>query len=309
MGGTNYSDVAYRNLSSSFKGKSDDEVFKNNVTKSISPDMDPKGIKIRESRDSEVHPESLAIAVFMDETGSMGQIPSMMVREDLHKVMQTLIDHDIKDAHVLFGGIGDHLADRHPLQVGQFEAGADELVKWLTELYLEGNGGGQNKESYLLAWLFAARHTSIDCFEKRKQKGILFTIGDEKSWDTVDGDYLKKLMGYAECSDITDVEILEEVKKMYHVFHIHCNETSYKDDPDVLDYWNKMLPERVIKLEDHRNVAEVIAATVAMIHGVDLAKVTAGFDAKSADTVSKALANVNTSVEQVDDNSGGAVEV
>ena len=38
--------------------------------------LKPFGVKIRGSRDSDVHPESLAIAGFCDVTGSMRRVPS-----------------------------------------------------------------------------------------------------------------------------------------------------------------------------------------------------------------------------------------
>jgi hypothetical protein len=39
------------------------------------PDLDPFGVRVRESRDSGEHPTSLAIAVIFDVTGSMGYVP------------------------------------------------------------------------------------------------------------------------------------------------------------------------------------------------------------------------------------------
>ncbi|MGK5558283.1 hypothetical protein ACSNOI_42460, partial [Actinomadura kijaniata] len=39
---------------------------------SVHPDLDPRGVRVRESRDSDDHPESLAVAVLFDVTGSMG---------------------------------------------------------------------------------------------------------------------------------------------------------------------------------------------------------------------------------------------
>ncbi len=306
MGNSMWSDDADKHLRKSYTSKSVNDIFVNNKTNSASADMLPKGVKFRESRDSKEHPETLAVFVALDQTGSMGRIPEIMVREKLGTLMNTLINHGIKDAQVLFGAIGDHKSDDCPLQVGQFESGTEELHKWLTNAYLEGNGGGQNKESYLLAWLFAGRHTSIDCLEKRNQKGVLFTIGDEASWDKVSASSLKDIMGYSEAEEITDKDILAEAQRSYHVFHIHVNEGGYKDNPTIIGYWKDMLHERLIILNDYNQISEIIASTVAMIHGVDLDNVVSGFDSKTAKSVKDALIHVNTSLKN---NTDGVVRL
>lgn len=295
MGYTRWSDDAYSNLKDTRTNASVDDIFANNKTGVAAAAMLPKGVQFRESRDSDIHPESLSIAVFLDITGSMGRIPEILVREKLGALMNTLISHGIEHPQILFGGIGDHISDRFPLQVGQFESGTDELDQWLTQIYLEGGGGGQSMESYLLAWLFGARHTSCDCFEKRGQKGFLFTIGDEASWNRLDRDSLKAMMGYPEPVELTDAQLLEEVQRSYHVFHIHINEASYKDNPTILGYWKRMLGERLIVLNDYNAIAETIAATVAVIHGVDMQEILQSFDKKTATTVGHALMKINTS--------------
>jgi hypothetical protein len=300
MGYSKWSDDAYSHLSKSRVGKSADEIF----SAKASDLMRPFGVKMRESRDSDAHPDSLSLAVFLDVTGSMGRIPEIMVKEKLGTLMNTLITHGILHPQILFGAIGDHVSDSYPLQIGQFESGTDDLDKWLTEIFIEGGGGGQIMESYLLGWLFCARHTSIDCFEKRGQKGFLFTIGDEASWDNLDAKRLKDLMGYPEVSTVSDRQLLEEAQRSYHVFHIHINEASYKDDPSVLGYWRKTIGERLIVLNDYNAIAETIASTVAMIHGVDLSNILSSFDAKTAKTVSNALSKLNTNAPAKTDSGG-----
>lgn len=295
MGYTKWSSDAYNFLKSSRSKSSLDDIFTNNAKGQASNRMLPYGIKFRESRDSDAHPDSLSIAVFLDVTGSMGRIPEILVREKLGALMNTLINHGIEHPQILFGAIGDHVSDRYPLQVGQFESGTNELDMWLTEIYLEGGGGGQHMESYLLAWLFCARHTSCDCFEKRGKKSFLFTIGDEASWNKLSSDDLKKIFGYPEASPVTDQQLLEEVQRSYHVFHIHINEASYKNNPTVLGYWKKLLGERLIILNDYNAVAETIASTVAVIHGVEISSLLSSFDEKTANTVKQALVNINTS--------------
>lgn len=300
MGYTSWSSDAYSHLKTSYSGKSADQIF----SFGMNPTMDPNGLVFRESRDSDAHPNSIAIAVFLDVTGSMGQIPEMLIRHKLGSLMDTLLAHGVEDPQVMFSAIGDHVTDRAPLQIGQFESGTDELNDCLSKVYIEGGGGGQNMESYLLAWLVAGRHTSIDCFEKRGNKGFLFTIGDEKSWDSVDATRLKDLMGYAQTDPITDAQVLAQAQRMYHVFHIHINETGYKDNPDIIGYWKKLLGERALILDKHMAVAELIASTVAVINGANLDKVAAEFDDATANSVKNALMKVNTDVIRASGDSG-----
>lgn len=300
MGYTSWSSDAYSHLKTSYSGKSADQIF----SSGMNPTMDPKGLVFRESRDSDAHPNSIAIAVFLDVTGSMGQIPEMLIRHKLGSLMDTLLAHGVEDPQVMFSAIGDHHTDRAPLQIGQFESGTDELNDCLSKVYIEGGGGGQNMESYLLAWLVAGRHTSIDCFEKRGNKGFLFTIGDEKNWDSVAAPRLKELMGYAQTDPITDAQVLAQAQRMYHVFHIHINETGYKDNPDVIGYWKKLLGERALILDQHMAVAELIASTVAVINGANLDKVAAEFDDATAKSVKNALMLVKTDVIKAGGNSG-----
>lgn len=293
MGNSRWSNDAYNHLKADYSKKSTAQVFGN---RSIDKDMSPRGVQFRESRDSATHPESLAIGVFLDETGSMGSIPDMLVRHKLGNLMNTLIAHGVPDAHVLFGGIGDQYSDRSPLQVGQFEAGTDELNKWLTKIFLEGNGGGQSMESYSLAWLFFARHTSIDCFEKRNQKGFLFTIGDEGVHKMLERDFLTDLLGYTFYEDIPAEQLLAEAQRMYHVFHLHVTETSTGQSGYIIDGWRKILQERLILVEDYNNIAEIIASTVAVVMGADLKKVVTAFDTTTAKQVSNALVKISNGV-------------
>ena len=300
MGGTSWSASSYLSSSDSFVGKSTDKVFHNTSTKTISKDMDARGLKFRECRDSTAHPETLAVVIGLDETGSMGTIPNELVRGKLAKLMESLLKAGVNDAQVLFLGVGDSTCDKFPIQVGQFESGDIELVKWLTEVNLEGNGGGHGKESYPLAWLVAGRHTSIDCFEKRGLKGVLMTIGDEAPWEVIKAKEQKEFLGYGQAEDLTAEQLFEEASKMYHIFHIHVEHSGYTKmsgyDKTVIDAWKKLLGERVIICEDYNNIAEIISTTVAMIHGIDMEEFTKHFDKDTADSVKNALMKVDTSV-------------
>lgn len=292
MGYSSYSHNAAASLKASYAGKTRSAIFTN--TSKTDPSMVPKGLKIRECRDSALHPNSIAIQFWLDLTGSMGSIPENLIKNKLDKLIETMLNHKVQDCSVMFGGIGDHISDSDPLQVGQFESGTLELDKWLKGLYLEGNGGGQQKESYLLAWLIGARHTSIDCFEKRGKKGYIFTVGDEGTHEVLKADKLKDLMGYSEASDLTAEQLLKEASQMYNIFHIHVQDGSYPNDSRIFAQWKDLLGERFLVLDDSNNVAELIATTVAVLEGADKASVISGLGS-AAGSVSNALININGS--------------
>ena len=287
MGSGTWSSDAYRTIKTSYATKTTDDIF---TSSSLTKDMSPIGVDFRESRDSVEHPESLALIVGLDVTGSMGAIPENLVRGKLGTIMETVIKYGVAHPQIMFMGLGDQDADRAPLQVGQFESETTLVNSWLSKIYLEGGGGGQTCESYQLAWLFGSRHTSIDCFEKRGIKGFLFTIGDEGVWDKLTEENLKQIMGYTKTEPVTTKQLLKEVQRTYHVFHIAVNNSAHIDD------WKKLLGERLLILDDYQAVAELIASTVAVMHGIDLKTVTSTFDSKTAKLVTNALAKVTTDV-------------
>ncbi len=208
---------AVRSKARGYAERSAREIFSQ---RSINNAMDPHGIRLRESRDSQEHPESVAIILALDVTGSMGSIPHHLVREGLPKIMGRIIQSGTKDPQLLFLAVGDHECDRSPLQVGQFESSDELLDKWLTDVYLEG-GGGNMGESYLLAWYFAGFHTFIDCFEKRKQKGFLFTVGDEPTLPDIPAQALRNIMGDGQYETYAAATLLDRARASYHVFHLH----------------------------------------------------------------------------------------
>lgn len=178
-------------------------------------------------------------------------------------MMEKIISKGVADPQVLFVGIGDHECDNSPLQVGQFESSDELLDKWLTDIYLEGRGGGNVGESYLLAWYFAAKYTLIDCFEKRGQKGFLFTIGDEPVLPRVPRVFLEQMMGPKfQQQDYTAAELLEMAAKTYNVFHIHIKETASGSRQEVIDGWRQLLHDNLIVADQRIDVADLIADVV-----------------------------------------------
>lgn len=288
MGYTSWSADAYASTSRSYASKSTADIF---TKTTVDKEMSSVDVKLRESRDSDIHPESLSVIVNLDVTGSMQDIPEKLVKGKLGEVLDTLISHNILHPQVLFCANGDHECDRYPFQVGQFESGNEELMKWLTSTVLEGGGGGNYGESYALAWLFASRFTSIDCFEKRGIKGFIFTIGDECCLKNYPADKLKKIFNLPQASDMTAEQMLAEAERMYHVYHIHISH-GRGDYREEISTWKELLGQRLIIIEDKDVVAEIIASTVDVVNGHDLESIVKSFDSSTAGKVTTALSHV-----------------
>lgn len=251
------------------------------------------GRVMRESRDSVAHPESLAIAVFFDVTGSMGGIP-VVLQMKLASLMKLLIEKGyVEHPQILFGAIGDSNSDRVPLQVGQFESDI-AMDEDLSKIYLEGNGGGQTKETYELAHYFVAKHTDIDCFNLRGRKGYFFTIGDEGFYETIKVNQVKSLIGDDIGEPISSERVVRELEQKYHVFHIVA-QTVTSTTYGISEQWKKLLGERVLVLEDPNSVTELIAMTIGLCEGmIDLDTGadhlrSVGANGKTVDSVTNAL--------------------
>jgi hypothetical protein len=269
MGSSSWSDADYAARTAHRKATgttafTHDAVTKSSGVNSLHADMDVKG-KRRESRDSAAHPESRAIAVVFDVTGSMGGIP-VVLQKKLGQLMTVLVAKSyVRDPQILFGAVGDAHSDQVPFQIGQFESGL-EMDDNLGKFCLEGNGGGQMSESYELIPYYFARKTDLDCFDKRGDKAYLFTIGDEMPYPAVDKDQVKDLIGDKLEADIKLEDIAAELLTRYEWFHI-IPQTSTGMTPAVAAKWKKLLGERVIMLPDADAVCETIVMTIGLIEG------------------------------------------
>lgn len=300
MGHSNWSDAAYqarqnhRRTTKQTAFTYDQYVRATGVAR-VHDGMNPHGAT-RESRDSDQHPDSLAIGVIFDVTGSMGTVPRVL-QTKLGALMQLLILKGyVEHPQVLFGAVGDAYCDAVPLQIGQFESGL-EMDEDLGKIYLEGGGGGQVYETYELAVYFFAHHTSIDCYERRGHKGYLFTIGDEKPYAVVRRQQVQEHIGDALERDIPIEQVIADVQQHYEYFHIIPTNTSHGRSSEVQARWKELLGERVLLLEDEAVVCETIALAIGLCEGAvdDLDSgaddlVQAGYDPAAAATAATALA-------------------
>lgn len=305
MGGTAWSDDHYRDRVS-HRAATGKATFAYSAATSAKPahartahdTLNPRGVKVRESRDSDAHPNSQAIAVLFDVTGSMGQVPTML-QANLPKLMGLLLRKNyLADPQILVGGIGDATCDTVPLQVGQFESGI-EIENDLTNLYLEGGGGGQKTESYELAMWFMARHTAMDCLEKRNKKGYLFLIGDEMPYPSLKPGEVEKIIGDTLTEPMAVESLAAELQQKFDVYFIVPNLTSYYEDESIWKRWRGLFGQHVLRLEDPASICELIGSTIGLAEGADLDSLAAdladvGTSAIAVGAIRNALATVSS---------------
>jgi hypothetical protein len=273
MGGTYWSDDHYRERANlrARTGRSafayDHDVHAGLAEARVHQQMDPHGVTVRESRDSDAHPTSHAVAILMDVTGSMRQVPAIL-QANLPRLMGLLIRRGyLEHPQILIGAVGDATCDRAPLQVGQFESGI-EIEDDLGKLFLEGGGGGHITESYELGMYFLARHTSLDCFEKRGKRGYLFVIGDETPYPKVKRKEVARVVGDRLAENLTTEALVAELTRTYDVYFLLPRMTSNYGNAEVHRRWAALLGQNVLRLDDPAGICEMIAGVIGVAEGV-----------------------------------------
>lgn len=253
--------------SKSYDTKSTEQVFEQ---RTMHASLNPKGIKMRESVDSADNPQSTAVIIGLDVTGSMGVVIDAMARHGLNTLVTEIYDRKpVTDPHVMCMGIGDATCDEAPLQITQFEADI-RIAQQLELLWLEGHGGGNNSESYTLPWYWAAKHTQTDCWDKRGKKGYLFTVGDEMPPATLRATDVKRVLGYTPDTDLTAKALLALASERWDVFHVMVAEGNYasRNAAAVKKAWRDLLGQNAIWLKDHRLLAQTIVSAIQIREGV-----------------------------------------
>lgn len=290
MGGSSYShdDYAARSAFKSFNAIpvfAHHDAIRTGKAHGVHKSLDPKGVKLRECRDSAEHPVSVPIALCNDLTGSMQAVPITLQAKEPELMGLLLKDRANGERYlgegypaIMIAGVDDYgsMGANGALQVGQFESGL-EIDDNLTNLWLTGQGGGNWGESYDLFLYFLARHTVHDHWVKRGRKGHAFVIADEPLFHSVSAKQVKDVIGDELQGDIPIAQIIEEVKSRYWLNLIIPNQTSHYMDAGLRDGWKAAIGEQnVLLLDDPTKICELVVATVAMCEGTasldDLAK-------------------------------------
>lgn len=263
--------------SQSYSTKSAEQIYEQ---RKIHADLNPKTITLRESRDSVDNPRSTPIIVGLDVTGSMQMVLAEMAKEGLNTLMtEVYARRPVSDPHLMVMAVGDAECDAAPLQVSQFEADI-RIAHQLEKLYLEKGGGGNQYESYTLPWYFATHYTALDSFEKRGEKGFLFTVGDENPPSYLDAEDVKRVFGRNAKGALGTKDLLAAVSEQWNVFHLIVAEGNHAKShkETVKKRWADVLGQRAVWLADHRRMAQVIVSLLQLAAGMDTKAVQDSWD-------------------------------
>lgn len=253
------------------------------------------GKNIRESRDSDEHPTVTSIAVGLDVTGSNIN-DARVIQKKLPELLGLLMRKGlVEHPQISIGAMGDATCDYVPLQFAPFESD-NRIDDHLDNIYLEGNGGGNNGESYGLYLYYLAKHTVLDSWEKRGKKGYAFLIADENTLTTSRGQ-IEKFIGETELEgDLSPEQAFRMAEEHYDVF-VLVPRNFAAEIQGSLDFYRNIIGQRAVDLDDSSNVAEVIASLVRAMEGDELDDIdedlrAIGVGEAARKSVSTALAHV-----------------
>jgi hypothetical protein len=296
MGGGSYSSKDWTYFSSS-RAYSDPKTTTKDIFKSggLSPDLDPKEFKIRESVDSISNPQSTPIIIGLDVTGSMNPVLDDIARNGLKTLCEGIYERrPITDPHICILGIGDVICDRAPFQATQFEADI-RIFEHLEKLYLENGGGGNSFESYILAWYFARYRTKTDSFSKRGVKGFIFTLGDECITPKISAGDFKRHLADDNARSFTSEDLFAMVSPEWNVFHLIIKQGNYASHAfsEVKKSWEEVIgSQRVLPVGDHTKIGEIILSVLDLFSGKSSKEVVASWNGSTSVVVGDALKSI-----------------
>ncbi len=232
-------------------------------------DFDPSQIKLpREALDSAMSPHSRGMIFAEDVTGSMGRYLLSLIQKQYPKLIKEVLNRFSFNPHIMFMGIGDVAAgDRAPLQVTQFESDL-RMLEQLEKLWLEKRGGANAYESYILAWYFAAKFCKMDCYEKRGEKGFIFTFGDEEPTPSLTAGELREVFGDRPELDkrsVSATDCLEMVSEKFYPYHIILHGSNYYECE--VSKWRDLIGGHACDLEDYDCLPELVCSIIDMYEG------------------------------------------
>lgn len=230
----------------------------------INPNLKPQRINAKpfgklESRDSKEHPDSNAVLVCFDVTGSNYK-NAVTAQKKLPNLM-TLLEKYLPDPQVSIAANDDvNFVGERALQISDFESD-NRIDNHIRSVFLIGEGGGNNGESYDMALYAAARKTILDCKEKRDRKGYMFLYADEPFFPKLKKQDVKTVFGDTLEVDISIATLIKEVQETYNLYVI-WPQNGYIQARD--QYVKLLGQEFVLQLENPSMICELIGSVIGL---------------------------------------------
>jgi hypothetical protein len=234
-------------------------------TQKIHPNLDPLRINrkpagILESRDSAEHPESNAVMVCFDVTGSNYE-NAVAAQKKLPTLME-LVHRYLSDPQVAVAANDDFNSVGHNcIQISDYESDI-RIDEHIRNIWLVRQGGGNYGESYDLLMYAASRKTALDCFERRHRKGYFFMYADEPIFDHVSVPQVLDVFGDTITADIPIETIIDDLRQLYYPFVFWPANSPYTGSRD--QYVRLFGEESVFTLQHPDQICELIGAIVGL---------------------------------------------
>ncbi|MFH1173585.1 MAG: hypothetical protein V1725_00445 [archaeon] len=264
MGGSSYDrDVGRSSSSGSFcRGSTSSNTAKSAMSSSTATkDTDPKFKRVESKKKS-------PIVFALDVTGS--NIEFARIVYDKAPMLHGQIEKQgyLKDFDICFAAVGDAYSDHYPLQVCDFKHGI-ALDEQLKKLYLEGNGGGQQTESYEVA----AHYFSERCSMPNAEMPFFFFIGDEAPYPSLDAAIAKKTLGLNLKQDIPSKEVFDSLfekfkNNVYFLQNPYCGRRSEDGyTRSIRTAWQTFFNpyvQNILPVHEEKAVIDIILGAIAI---------------------------------------------
>jgi hypothetical protein len=265
MGGGSWDTGAYHSSKSTRAASGVADFAYTTSATNVHANLDPTRINAKpfgklEARDSTEHPNSNPVLVCFDVTGS-NKTRAVDFQQRLPNLME-LLNKYMSDPQVAVAANDDYkVVGTNSIQISDFESD-NRVDDHIRNIWLVGNGGGNDGESYDLLLYAAARKVVLDSVEKRDKKGYLFMYADEPIFDAVDKREVKAIFGDDIERDIPIAEIIDEARKNFNIFMIWPTTSSYRH---AYEQYVKLFGADSVLESQHPNLlCELIASTVGL---------------------------------------------
>ncbi|MBI5733088.1 hypothetical protein HY967_03980 [Candidatus Jorgensenbacteria bacterium] len=199
------------------------------------------------------------LVYLFDVTGSMGNLPKIIWDKWPGIVGQIVARKYLPDPKMSLAAVGDITSDNAPLQMADFSA-LRNLDRFFKKIYFEGQGGGQDMESYEMA----AYYYAYLCDLPNAKNPICLFTGDEGFRKKLFADDLTEHFG-GKHKDIDAQEVFADLLKKFmgNVFLIH---RYYKSGTDakIVREWQEVLGKNRVVLMPRGDAGDLAIGDITL---------------------------------------------